>query len=384
MPLAELIMPDAPPHCGASRPFEAPVVANIVLTGPGARNEKRHIEVDLRGSGLSYAAGDALAIVPRNDPRLVDTVLAVLGIDGHAEVRVGGGRMRFAQALATQFDIAIATPRFLNLWAKLSGSADLQALAAPENTEARRGFLRAYHIQDIVRGWPVGGVAAEAVVAGLRPLQPRLYSIASSPVVDPERAAITLATLDYSLRGERRLGAVTGYMAPLARPGMTLPVFVQPEPRFRLRLQGDIVMIGAGTGVAPFRAFVAERRVRTSAGRAWLVFGARSRRDDFIYADQWDAAIEDGTLTRLDLAFSQDIAGKVYVQHRLLEHAAELYAWIENGASIYVCGDAAGMAPAVHAALLEIIAHEGRTSPEEAAARLRRLARDGRYCRSIY
>jgi len=371
MPLAELIMPDAPPHYGASRPFEAPVVANVVLTGPGARNEKRHIEVDLRGSGLSYSAGDALAIVPRNDPRLVETVLTVLGIDGHAEVRVGGGRMRFAQALATQFEIAVATPRFLNLWAKLSGSTELRALAAPEKTEARRGFLRAYHIQDIVRGWPVEGLAAEAVVAGLRPLQPRLCSIASSPAVDPARAAITLATLDYSLRGEQRLGVVTGYMAPQARPGTTLPVFVQPEPRFRLRLQGDIVMIGAGTGVAPFRAFVAERR-------------ARSRRDDFIYADQWDAAIEDGTLTRLDLAFSQDIAGKVYVQHRLLEHAAELYAWIENGASIYVCGDAAGMAPAVHAALLEIIAHEGRTSPEEAAACLRHLARDGRYCRSIY
>jgi sulfite reductase (NADPH) flavoprotein alpha-component len=387
MSLADLISPEleaGPAGHSAARPFEAPVLDNFVLTGPGSGAEKRHVEFDLRGSGLSYRPGDALGIVPRNDPRLVDVVLAALGADGHAPVQIDGSEMTFEQALATRLEIAGATPRFLKHWAMLSGSADLRALAAPDNTELRRRFLHAHHIQDIARRYPVAGLGAEAVLPGLRPLQPRLYSISSSPAVDASRAAITTATLAYPLHGETRLGAVTGYGIPRARPGTTLPVFVQPDPQFRLPSGGDIIMIAAGTGIAPFRAFLAERRACGHRGRSWLIFGTRTRRDDFLYGDEWQRAVDDGTLTRLDLAFSRDAARKVYVQHLLLEQAATVYAWLQDGASIYVCGDAAAMAPAVHASLLEIIRRVGHKSPAEAAAYLRSLVRDGRYCRSIY
>jgi sulfite reductase (NADPH) flavoprotein alpha-component len=387
MSLAELTRPDgkdAPPTDGAPLPVEVPVRANFVLTGPDSSAQKRHVEVDLSGSGLSYLPGDALGILPRNDPCLVDAVLAALGVDGRDRVQIDGEDTTFEHALATQFEIAVATPRFLKHWAAMSGSADLRALAAPENTEARRRFLHAHHIQDIARRYPIAGLNAGAVLPGLRPLQPRLYSIASSPAVNPTLAAITTATLAYPLHGEMRLGAVTGYEVPHARPGTSLRVFVQPDPQFRLPPGGDLIMIGAGTGIAPFRSFLLERRALGHKGRAWLIFGSRTRRDDYLYGDEWQMALEDGTLTRLDLAFSRDTARKVYVQHRLLEQARAVYAWLQDGATVYVCGDAAAMAPAVHAALLKIIATVGQASRETATNELRELARSRRYCRSIY
>jgi sulfite reductase (NADPH) flavoprotein alpha-component len=387
MSLAELTSPgikDGPGDYGAARPFQAPVLANFVLTGSASTAEKRHVEVDLHGSGLTYEPGDALGIMPRNDPRLIDTVLGALGTDGRTWVQIDGRQMTFEHALAAHLEIATATPRFLKHWAALSGSADLRALAIPENTEARRRFLHTHHIQDIARKYPIAGVDAEAVLPGLRQLQPRLYSISSSPAVNSTLAAITTATLAYRLHGETRFGAVTGYDIPRAQPGTTLPVFVQPDPQFRLPPGGDIIMVGAGTGIAPFRAFLAERKARGHNGRSWLVFGSRTRRDDFLYGDEWQMALGDGTLTRLDLAFSRDLARKVYVQHRLLEQASSVYAWLQDGASVYVCGDAAAMAPAVHAALLEIISTVGQRDREDAANDLRDLVRNRRYCRSIY
>jgi sulfite reductase (NADPH) flavoprotein alpha-component len=260
----------------------------------------------------------------------------------------------------------------------------LLALASPENTEARRQYLRANHIQDIVRGFPVAGLNAEDVAASLRPLQPRLYSIASSPSVDPARAAITISTLCYRLHDELRRGTVTGHQIPAARPGSSLPVFIQPDPEFRLSDGTDVIMIAAGTGIAPFRAFVADRRTRVQSRRAWLFFGTRSSRDDFLYEQEWQAALDDGSLTRMDVAFSRDLDRKFYVQHRLIEQGPTVYAWIADGASVYVCGDAATMAPAVHQTLIEIIMGQARAPREKAIEYLRSMARDRRYCRSIY
>jgi sulfite reductase (NADPH) flavoprotein alpha-component len=369
---------------GPTSPFAAPVLANLVLTGPRSSGEKRHIEFGLEGSGLTYSPGDALAIVPRNDARLVETVLARLGISESTCIRINGRPVRIGDALATQFEIAGATPRFLRCWASLSGSSELQTIALPENTEARRQYLRANHLQDIVRSFPVAGLNADEIAACLRPLQPRLYSIASSPSVDPTRAAITTSTLSYRLHGELRRGAVTGYQIPTAKPGSSLSVFIEPDPQFRLSDGTDIIMIAAGTGIAPFRAFVAECRTRVQSRRAWLFFGTRTRSDDFLYEQEWQRALDDGSLTRMDVAFSRDLDRKFYVQHRLLEHGPAVYAWIEGGASVYVCGDAATMAPAVHQALVEIVMGQGRIPREQAIEYLRRMARDRRYCRSIY
>jgi sulfite reductase (NADPH) flavoprotein alpha-component len=365
--------------------FAAPVGANYALTSAESSAEKRHVEVDLAGSGFAYEPGDALAIVPRNDPRLVERLLECLGIAGDAPAPVGTTETSMADALTTRLEIAVASPRFLKHWATLSGSAELRALALPENTEARRRFLRDHHVIDIMHAFPVRGLAAETVLAGLRPLSPRLYSIASSPAETPGRAAITTSTLLYPLHGELRRGVVSGFQVPAALPGAHLPVYVEPQPDFRLPPDdAALIMIGAGTGIAPFRAFIAERRARGATGRSWLVMGARSARSDFIYRNDWEAALADGSLGRLDLAFSRDTAGKIYVQDRLREHGAAVFAWLENGASLYVCGDAAGMAPGVHAALLEIIETHGGYLHEDAMAYLRRLARERRYQRSIY
>jgi sulfite reductase (NADPH) flavoprotein alpha-component len=373
----------APPEA-ADAAFAAPIAANYPLTGVRSSAEKRHVEVDLAGSGLDYAPGDALAILPRNDPRQVEALIECLGLAGGTPAPDGVAETSLTDALTTAFEIGVASPRFLKHWAALSGSPALRALTLPEATEARRDFLRANHVIDIVRAFPVGGLAAGTVLAGLRPLQPRLYSMASSPAQTPGHAAITTSTLVYELHGELRCGVVSGFQVPAASPGSSLPIRIEPQD---FRLPADdaaIIMVGAGTGIAPFRAFIGERRARGASGRSWLVMGARTARDDFIYRSDWERALADGYLGRLDLAFSRDTAEKVYVQDRLREHGAAVFAWLEDGASLYVCGDAAGMGPAVHAALIETIEAHGRYSHEDAMAYVRRLAREHRYQRSIY
>jgi sulfite reductase (NADPH) flavoprotein alpha-component len=374
----------APPPGALDAGFAARVTANYPLTGARSSAEKRHVEVDLAGSGLNYQPGDALAILPRNDPQVVEALLDCLGIAGGAPVADGAAETSLTDALTGRYEIGVASPRFLKHWAMLSGSSALCALTQPDETEARRDFLRAHHVIDIVRAFPVGGLAAETVLAGLRPLQPRLYSIASSPAETPERAAITTSTLVYELHGALRRGVVSGFQVPAASIGTSLPVRIAPQD---FRLPADdaaIIMVGAGTGVAPFRAFVGERRAHGASGRSWLVMGARTARDDFIYRQDWEAALADGYLDRHDLAFSRDAAEKIYVQDRLRADGATVFAWLEDGASLYVCGDAAGMGPGVHAALIEIIAAHGGLSREDAMAYLRRLARERRYQRSIY
>jgi sulfite reductase (NADPH) flavoprotein alpha-component len=370
---------------GGTTPVEAPVRANVVLTGPGSSSEKRHIELDLGGTGLAYEPGDALAVVPRNDPAVVEHLLTRLGLAEGALVRVDGGPMMLGEALATRFEVATASPRFLRHWAMLSDSKELKDLTAPENTEGRRRYLREHHVGDIVRDHPVPGIDAEMVLAGLRPLRPRLFSLASSLLASPGLAAITTSTLSYSLQGELRRGVASGYFIPQAEPGSRLRIQVEPAPEFHLPADDvPIIMVGAGTGVAPFRAFLAERRARAARGRSWLFFGGRHRHTDFIYRSDWQRALDAGNLARLDVAFSRDTSPKTYVQHRLLQRGAMVYAWLEDGASLYVCGDAAGMAPAVHAALLEIVATHGGMDDDGALDYVRRLARAHRYRRSIY
>jgi len=370
---------------GRTAPFQARVLANFVLTGPDSSNEKRHVEVDLGGSGLRYEAGDALAIMPHNDPLLVETVLARFGIAGSAPVLVDGEQTAFGKALASRFEIGVASPRFLRHWAMLSGSTELRFLATPENTAARRRYLHENHIEDIMRSHPVPGLNAEAVLPGLRLLQPRLFSIASSPTANPHRVAIVTATLAYRLHGELRRGVVSGYQIPHAGSGARLPVFIEPASDFRLPADdAAIIMVGAGTGVAPFRAFVAERRARRARGRSWLFFGERTSRSDSLYGAEWQQALEDGYLADLDLAFSRDLSQKVYVQHQLLHRGAEVFAWLQDGASLYVCGDAASMAPAVHAALIDLIETHSNMDRDGAVEYVRHLARAHRYRRSIY
>lgn len=384
-PAAVPVFAAAPGGHDKRNPFAATLLENIVIVGRHSTKETRHIELDLAGSGLAYEPGDALGIAVSNDPQAVAALLDAAGLDGAAAVTVKGETASLAEILERRCEVAAATPRFLDEWAKLSGSAELEALRAPDKATERTDFFRGNHVVDIVRRFPLPGLEAEALLAGLRPLQPRLYSIASSLAAVPDEAHLTLSPVRYELHGEPRCGVASGLLADRIEPGATLPVYVQPNPHFRL--PGDevpIVMVGAGTGVAPFRAFLQEREARGAKGRSWLFFGERNFRSDFLYQAEWQAWLADGTLSRMDVAFSRDRAEKAYVQHRMIERAAELYAWLEEGAHFYVCGDAARMAPDVHEALLAIVAAQGGRSREAAEDYVRALQSSRRYQRDVY
>jgi sulfite reductase (NADPH) flavoprotein alpha-component len=380
------IRPTAAVAFDKRRPFPAPVIDNLVLTGRGSSKETRHIEISLEGSGLSFEPGDALGVVPQNDAVLAAELMAALDLAGASEVSVRSGAASLAEALSRDFEITAATPRFFDHWAGLSGASELKALASADRAAERTAFLRTHHIIDLVRAYPVKGLDAQLFLAGLRPLQPRLYSIASSLSASGDEAHLTVSTVRYDLKGLSRTGVASGHLAERAAVDSIVPVYVQPNPHFRLPEDPDvpILMIGAGTGVAPYRAFLQEREALGGSGRNWLVFGERNFRTDFLYQTEWQGYLRDGLLTRMDVAFSRDTGGKVYVQDRLREQAADVFAWLEEGAHVYVCGDAERLAPDVHRALAEILQQHGGMGPEAAEDHLRGLQRDRRYQRDVY
>lgn len=375
----------APAAFDKRNPFQAAVIDNLVLTGRGSSKETRHIELSLGGSGLAFQPGDALGVMPRNDPALVERLLEALSLSAGEPVELKDGVLSLADALERAFEITAATPRFVDRWAELGGSAELAGLRGEDNAPARAAFLRGHHILDIVRRFPVPGLAAADFVAGLRPLQPRLYSIASSPDLAPEEAHLTVATLRYELHGEAREGVCSGHLAGRAGPEAGLPVYVQANPHFRLpEDERPILMIGAGTGVAPYRAFLQQREASGAGGRSWLFFGERNFDSDFLYQTEWQGWMKDGLLSRMNVAFSRDGAAKVYVQHRMAEQARDIYAWLEEGANIYVCGDGQHLAPDVHAALRQIVAWQGGCDEDAAEDYLATLRRDRRYQIDVY
>ncbi|QDC00976.1 assimilatory sulfite reductase (NADPH) flavoprotein subunit [Mesorhizobium sp. 8] len=366
-------------------PFTATVTENLLLTGRGSSKETRHVELSIEGSGLSFEPGDALGIVPRNDPVLVDSLLGTLGLDATAIIAVKDRSVSLGEALGATFEITAATPRFLDQWAELSGAGELQALRGEAAAEARRAFLEGNHVIDIVRRFPVPGVDAASFTAGLRPLQPRLYSIASSQGLAPDEVHLTVSTVRYDLNGMARSGVASGHLADRCDLDAELPVYVQANPHFRL--PGDdvpIIMIGAGTGVAPYRAFLQEREARGAAGKSWLFFGERNFDSDFLYQTEWQGFLKDEVLTRMNVAFSRDGAEKVYVQHRIAAEAREVYAWLEDGAHIYVCGDGAKLAPDVQKALVAVVAEQGAKSREAAAEYIGALQASHRYQIDVY
>jgi sulfite reductase (NADPH) flavoprotein alpha-component len=371
-----------PEGWGRSRPFPATVIENLVLAGRGSTKETRHVELSLAGSGLAYEPGDALGIVARNDPAVVAALLGALQLPAGTRVTVDGAPTTLADALTGSFEITLATPRFLDHWNALAGK---RAPFASLGGDERSALLRSHHIVDIVRRFPLPGVDAQRFVDGLRPLQPRLYSIASSHAASPDEVHLTVAPVRYMMQGERRSGVVSGALADRVDVDAALPVYVHRNPHFRL--PGDqrpIVMIGAGTGVAPYRAFLQEREMRGGGGPAWLFFGERNFRSDFLYQLEWQGWLRDGLLSRMDVAFSRDRAHKRYVQHRLRERGADVYRWLEDGANLYVCGDAARLAPDVHEALLDVVAQHAGVDRDAAGEYLGALARDGRYQRDVY
>ena len=374
-----------PAHYDKRNPFPARVLENLTLTGRGSTKETRHIEFSLEGSGLVYEPGDALGVAPKNDPRLVESLLGALRLSPSAPVEIKGRASTLAEAIERDFEISAVTPRFIEHWAELSGAEQLRRLLGEDAAAERSAFLRQNHVIDIVRAYPVAGLEAQTLVAGLRPLQPRLYSIASSLAAAPEEAHLTVSTVRYELNGEARSGVASGHLAARAEPDATLPVYVQSNPHFRLPADDrPVIMIGAGTGVAPYRAFLQEREARGSEGRNWLFFGERNFRSDFLYQTEWQGWLKQKLLTRMDVAFSRDRAAKVYVQDKLRGQARDVFAWLEEGAHVYVCGDAAHLAPDVHETLIGVAQEQGGLAREAAEEYVRNLQRDHRYQRDVY
>ncbi len=366
-------------------PFPATILENIRIVGRHSTKETRHVELDLSGSGLNYQPGDALGFAPTNEARLVEELLEAAGVAGETIVTVKNSSLSLVSALTSRFEITTGSPRFIEQWAKLSGAEELEALNGASAVSQRVQFLAANHIVDIVRRFPVAGVSADALIAGLRPLQPRLYSIASSQAAVGDEAHLTVAPVRYELHGTPRTGVASTHIADRLEMGDTIPVYVQENPHFRLPADDvPLIMVGPGTGVAPFRAFLQEREMRGARGRSWLFFGERNMRSDFLYQLEWQQWLKDGVLSRLDVAFSRDSSEKAYVQQRMFEQAQELYAWLEEGAHFYVCGDEKTMARDVHAALIEVISQQASISRDAASSYVARLAEEHRYQRDVY
>ena len=366
------------------KPFAAEVLANQRLTGRGSRKDVRHVELSLEGSGLSYQPGDALGVWPTNPPALVEAVLSGLRLDGDARIGLGGQDHPLRDWLGKHRELTRLSRPFLQAHAARAGSRELDRLLQPDAGAGFTALLASHQLIDVLQSHPAVW-SADELVAALRPLAPRLYSIASSQAAVGPEAHLTLDHVQYDAPGGRRWGAASHFIADAAE-GASLPVFIEANDRFRLPRDGarDIIMIGPGTGVAPFRGFVQERAAAGAGGRNWLLFGNPHARHDFLYQLEWQQALKSGQLHRLDLAFSRDQADKVYVQHKLREQGRELYAWLQDGAHVYVCGDATRMARDVEAALLDVIATHGGHDADGAKDYLSQLQQQGRYARDVY
>ena len=369
---------------GRENPYAARLVRNRRLTSPDSGKEVRHFEIDLADSGLTYVAGDALGIRPTNCPELVESTLQALRCDGEEAVVIGGaGEISLRRALQRHVDLTRPTEDLVRSVAERARDAGLQAALAQADF---RTLATGREVIDYLIGWPAARFTPEEFVARCRALQPRLYSIASSPKAHPSSAHLTVSVVRYEAHGWPRKGVCSTFLADRARSITPVPVFVQTAAHFRLPADATrpVLMIGPGTGIAPFRGFLQDRAAAGAAGRHWLFFGDQRAETDFLYRDEILRWRDDGLLTRLDLAFSRDQPEKIYVQHRLRERGAEVWRWLQDGAHLYVCGDARRMARDVDDALAEIVRMHGGLDEDAARAHLADLRAAGRYQRDVY
>ena len=370
-------VPDVPAY-DRQRPFAAEILARQRITGRDSSKDVRHIELDLAGSGLVYQPGDSIGVMPTNPASLIDALLQATGLVGDEAVKVDGVTTDLYAALATSREITVLSRPVLDTVA--AKRADLHSILDSRDDFAN--YLDTRQLIDLVHEFPTDW-DAQQLVDSLRRLTPRLYSIASSPDLNPDEAHLTVAVVDYEKFGRRHWGSASNFLAGDASQA---PVYVEPNEHFRLPASGDvpIIMVGAGTGVAPFRAFVEHRREHGHTGKNWLVFGDRTMADDFLYQLEWLRYRKDGLLTRLDVAFSRDQENKTYVQHRLLENGAAIFDWLQNGAHFYVCGDARHMAADVDGALLRLVKEHSGLSDDAAREYVNGLKQSARYQRDVY
>ncbi|WP_138751474.1 assimilatory sulfite reductase (NADPH) flavoprotein subunit [Paenibacillus sinopodophylli] len=371
-----------------SNPFKAEVLANLNLNGRGSDRETRHLELSLEGSDLSYEPGDSLGIYPENHPELVDAIIKELNFnpDENVAINKNGDQGTLRDALLKHYEISVLTKPLLTQAAELSANPALSELLAPGKEQELKAYASGRDLLDLVQDFAPWKATASSLTSILRKLPARLYSIASSFKANEDEVHLTIRAVRYEAHGRDRYGVCSIHCADRIQPGDSLPIYIQQNPNFKLPSNPDVpvIMIGPGTGVAPFRSFLEEREELGAEGKTWLFYGDRHFVTDFLYQTDWQRMLKDGVLTKLDVAFSRDMEEKVYVQQRVLENSKELYTWLQEGAHVYICGDEKHMAHDVHSALLTVIQQEGSLSGEEAAAYLDNMQEQQRYQRDVY
>ena len=366
------------------QPLTATLSVRQKITARNAEKDVEHIEIDLSGSGLRYQAGDALGVWPLNAPALVQEILDLNQLNGSETVTLPNGQAADLQTALTEYaDLTQNTPALVQQYAELSGHADLQAVAA--DAAALENYLATTPPVGVLAQYP-HPLDAQTLFGLFRSQTPRLYSIASAQDEVGEEVHLTVGVVRFDHHGHTYTGAASGFLGERLEEGQEVRVFVEHNPHFRLPQDGNtpIIMIGAGTGVAPFRSFMQQRGANDDEGKNWLIFGNQRFTDDFLYQAEWQQFRKDGLLTRADLAWSRQGAEKVYVQHKIAANAAEVWAWLQQGAHLYVCGDATRMARDVEEALLNVVIEQGKLSRDEAEDYLNDLREDKRYQRDVY
>lgn len=364
-------------------PFSASLIDSFKITGRDSTKDIRHVEISLEDSGIQYAPGDALGLWFTNDPAMVDELLELTGVDANTVVTVNDESLDVKRALIEKFELTQSYPNFVKLFGELTEQSALTELLGDK--DALRAFLAERQIIDIVRQYPAK-LEAQQLADSLRAITPRLYSIASSQAEVEDEVHLTVGVVEYDAFDTAHLGGASGFLAHRLEEGQEVRVFVESNNNFRLPDDPNtpVIMIGPGTGIAPFRAFMQQREADEAQGKSWLFFGNPHFTQDFLYQVEWQKYLKDGVLSKLSLAFSRDQAEKVYVQHKLIEHGEEVYQWLEDGAHIFVCGDANHMAKDVNDALISLVATHGQKSEQEAEAYVNDLRRAKRYKKDVY
>lgn len=367
-------------------PFPSRLENRILLNGRGSAKETVHLEFSLEGSGLTYEVGDALAVIPANAQDVVESILEVTKLDGNSTVTLKEGDCTLYDALTHKLEITTITLPMLQRYNEFAQNADLDALIHPDHKQRFNDYIYGRELIDILSDFPAKQLTATGFAGALRKMPPRLYSIASSLKAHPNEVHLTVGVVRYHTNGRQRKGVCSSYLADCIQEGETANVFISPNKHFKIPddPEAPLIMVGPGTGIAPFRAFIEERQAINAKGKNWLFFGDQHYLTDFLYQTEWQSYLNDGVLTKLDVAFSRDQANKVYVQDRMRENSKELYNWLQEGATFCVCGDASRMAHDVDKALHEIVAQEGKMSADAASEYVKKLKAEKRYLRDVY
>lgn len=367
-------------------PFSAVLLDDIILNGCGSIKETHHIELSLEGSNLTYEPGDALGIYPTNAPDVTNTLLQALHFTGEEQVKVDDQDNSLYEVLFRHYEIAMITRPMMQKYALMVNNKKLNQLLDEPRKKELNEYLYGREIIDLVSDFPVNDLSPQAFVESLRKMPPRLYSIASSLKQHPDEVHLTVAIVRYHSHGRKRQGVCTTFLADRIDEDTTIPVYIDHNNNFKLPADSatPIIMIGPGTGIAPFRAFMEEREAIEASGKNWLFFGDQHFITDFLYQAEWLHYLKSGLLSRMNVAFSRDQQQKIYVQQRMAEQSRDLYSWLQEGAHLYVCGDEKRMAHDVNEVLLNVIASEGGLNREQAEEYVKTLQKEKRYQRDIY